>query len=94
MLRCKLRYRNIALGMNVEPGEVLRDLDPDFEAWLQRDAPGAFEPVTEKQAAKAPDAPPRDKMLRREHSARKESERAGGEVMTERNMSALVRPKY
>ena len=89
MLKCLRRYRNAALGLHVEPGELLRDLSPYREAWLLRDAPSCFQVV---KTSKAVDAPPEDRMVRRERTVRKGSE-AGGEVMTRDNMIGLARPK-
>ncbi len=89
-LRCVGRYRNLALALYVEPGEVLRDLDPETEALLLRDSPGSFVVVGEVKA-RALAAPPRDKMLRREEAARKESERGREEPMTRRDQAAIVR---
>lgn len=90
MLKCLIRYRNAALPLYVGVGEVLRDLDPDLEAWLQRDAPGAFAVL---KTSKAVEAPPADRMVKRERAIRKGSETEPGEVMTRDNMRGLVRPK-
>lgn len=93
MLRCVSRYRNAQLAIFVEPGEVLSGISAEIEAQLLRDSPGSFEVLTDTDATAALDAPPRDKMLRRESTARKASERDAGEVMSEHNMPGLVPPR-
>lgn len=93
MLRCISRYRNASLGLYVEPGEVLRTLTPEQEDYLLRDSPGSFERVTERVAAKAPEAPPVHRMVEREKATRKGSERGHGSVMTRQNMPGLTAPK-
>ena len=69
MLRCIRRYSSAKRGISVVPGEVLRDLSPAQEADLLRDGRGDFEVVSE--TVKALDAPPRDKMMKREGARRK-----------------------
>ena len=87
MLKCLHRYRSG--GLFVEPGEVLRDLTPDQEEHLLRDSPGSFQRV---KTSKGLDAPPADRMVRRERTVRKTSQ-GGGETMTRDNMPGIVRPK-
>lgn len=89
MLRCISRYRNEATRLNVEPGELIRDLSEDAEALLLRDSPGSFELVAE---AKGLDAPPVHRMVEREVAMRKESERRPGELITRETFGA-VRPR-
>ena len=93
MLRCLSRYRNAALKIYVEPGEILKEISPELEAQLLRDSPGSFEVYEPKAKAKALDAPPQDRMMRREEATRKESERGRGQVMHRGYMEGLVRPK-
>ncbi len=88
MLRCVRRYRSAKLGLFVEPGEVLRDLSPEAEGYLVRDAPGCWEVVA---AGAGLEAPPVDRMVRRERAVRKGSETAPGEVMTRGSQPGLVR---
>lgn len=96
MLRCRSRYRNVALRLNLEPGELVRDLDEDMEAFLLRDSPGSFERVTQTLLAAPgtlPDAPPAHRMVEREAAVRKRSERKPGPVMSRADHPGLVRPK-
>lgn len=60
MLTCVSHYRNQALGLDVEPGMVLRDLSEELEAQLLRDSPGSFV-VGEVKAVRGA---PKDKMVR------------------------------
>lgn len=92
MLRCIATYRNITLGIYVEPGEVLRDLTPEQEEHLLRDSPGSFEEVASREV-KALDTPPRHKMIEREQAARKDSERIALEPMTGKDHRGTVFPK-
>lgn len=91
MLRCISRYRNAALKLYVEPGEVLTELTAEQEAHLLRDSPGSFERVAERPSAKALDAPPQDKMLERESAHRKDGERRPGKPMGREDHPGLLR---
>jgi hypothetical protein len=81
MLRCVRRYRNGALGIFTEPGEILihdasgQPLTTEFASWLLRDAPGCFERADESEPDPAPEAPSHPEMARREKAQRDESER-------------------
>lgn len=90
MLRCVARYRNVALDLFVEPGEVLRNLSPETEAFLLRDAPGCFVAAS---VDKGLDAPPRHKMVTREQTTRKQAERGHGPTMTRQTMPGLTRDR-
>lgn len=59
-LRCVGKYHHIARGEIHLPGEEFT-ADEDHAAYLLRDAPGCFEEVV----VKAPEAPPRDKAVKR-----------------------------
>ena len=90
MLKCVSKYRNVALRLYVEPGDLIRDLSDDMEALLLRDSPGSFERVIE---SKGLDTPPSHRMVTREQVERKSSERGPGPVMTRADHPGLVRPK-
>lgn len=60
MLRCIERYKVFGYG-DYSPGDFIDN--PELEARLLRDSPGAFEPVEIVTAA--PEEPPADKMVRR-----------------------------
>jgi hypothetical protein len=98
MLRCVSPYRNLALGLNLQPGEVLRDLTTDQEEYLLRDSPGSFEPFHETVAAAAAreralqdDAPSPKAQRQREKEKRAASEHPPADVMTPGSMPGLTR---
>ena len=90
MLRCVTRYRNHALDVYAEPGDLLRDLSPDLEQQLLRDSPGSWELVE----AAALDEPPEHRMMTRRMAATR-ADRAGDPadegVMTRAEHAALLR---
>jgi hypothetical protein len=86
VLRCVRTYRNKALGLYLEAGEVLseyegRPLSPDLEQHLLRDAPGCFayvEPEAEPGGQAETSAPSHAEMAAREQQEREVTERGGG----------------
>lgn len=78
-LIAKRRYRSPGAGIFVKAGEVLEVATRDDAYRLRRDSPGTFVFATAKTAKKAIEAPPHNRMIDRETTERRMSERTAGE---------------